>query len=313
MILGVLVSTHNKVTSPLRYPGSKATFLNVVLEFIDTHNLKGREIVEPYAGSGIVSLSLVANDLVSHATLVERDPLLYSFWKAVFDHTDTLVSSIEEIRVNMDTWHELRILLKHKTPEPGLVVDLALACLFFNRTNFSGVLHSGPIGGKNQNSAYKLDCRFNKKDIISRIKHISSLRDRISVRFDDALEFLQAANAQNNEQRFFYIDPPYFKQGRKLYRFYYKAIDHKRLHDIISVASFPWLLSYDKHEFIELLYHGFPQVHQSFRYMSRTPKQEHELVVTNMEKPLLATRVQQHSPMTFVVTLPENSVISVET
>jgi len=303
------VSTSNKITSPLRYPGSKATFLKVVLEFIEVHGLKGREIVEPYAGSGIVSLSLVAKNLVSHATLVERDPLLYSFWKAVFEHTDALLSSIEEINVNMDTWHELRVLLKHKIPEDKLIPDLALACLFFNRTNFSGVLHSGPIGGKNQSSDYKLDCRFNKKDIISRIRQISSLRDGVSVKFGDALEFLQKANIQNNEKRFFYVDPPYFKQGRKLYRYYYKVIDHKRLYDILSVATFPWLLSYDKHEFIELLYDGFPQVHQSFRYMSRTPKNENELVVTNMVIPVLDT---QYKPsLTSVSSLCDRSVIQI--
>ena len=303
------MSTSNKITSPLRYPGSKATFLKVVLEFIEVHGLKGREIVEPYAGSGIVSLSLVAKNLVSHATLVERDPLLYSFWKAVFEHTDALLSSIEEINVNMDTWHELRVLLKHKIPEDKLIPDLALACLFFNRTNFSGVLHSGPIGGKNQSSDYKLDCRFNKKDIISRIRQISSLRDGVSVKFGDALEFLQKANIQNNEKRFFYVDPPYFKQGRKLYRYYYKVIDHKRLYDILSVATFPWLLSYDKHEFIELLYDGFPQVHQSFRYMSRTPKNENELVVTNMVIPVLDT---QYKPsLTSVSSLCDRSVIQI--
>ncbi|MEI7867358.1 MAG: DNA adenine methylase [Candidatus Methylumidiphilus sp.] len=303
------MSTPNKIISPLRYPGSKATFLKVVLEFIEVHGLKGREIVEPYAGSGIVSLSLVANNLVSHATLVERDPLLYSFWKAVFEHTDILLSSIEDININMDTWYELRVLLKHKIPENELIPDLALACLFFNRTNFSGVLHSGPIGGKDQSSDYKLDCRFNKKDIISRIRQISSLRDGVSVKFGDALEFLQKANIQNHEKRFFYVDPPYFKQGRKLYRYYYKVIDHKRLYDILSVATFPWLLSYDKHEFIELLYDGFPQVHQSFRYMSRTPKNENELVVTNMVIPVLDTQYKPSS--TSVSSLCDRSVIQI--
>ena len=304
------MSIFNKIVSPLRYPGSKATFLNVVLEFIEVHDLKGKEIVEPYAGSGIVSLSLIANNLASHATLVERDPLLYSFWMAVFEHTDSLISSIENVAVNMDTWHKFRMHLKNTMPEDELVVDLALACLFFNRTNFSGVLHSGPIGGKNQSSDYKIDCRFNKKDIISRIRQISLLGDRVSVKFGDALEFLQNANTQNNEKRYFYIDPPYFKQGRKLYRYYYKVIDHKRLHDILSVATFPWLLSYDKHEFIELLYDSFPQVHQSFRYMTRTPKKENELVVTNMGRSILAA--QSHPSLIPVAPLRDVSIMLME-
>lgn len=206
------MSTPNKIISPLRYPGSKATFLNVVLKFVETYNLQGKEIIEPYAGSGIVSLSLVSNGIVNKATLIERDPLIYAFWKAVFEHTNTLVASIEKINVNIDTWNHLRTYLKVDKPDDFRITDLALACLFLNRTNFSGILHSGPVGGQNQDSKYKIDCRFNKKEIISRIQYISLLRDSISVVFGDALHFLQASHFKNNSNRFFYIDPPYFKQ-----------------------------------------------------------------------------------------------------
>jgi DNA adenine methylase len=288
------VSTlRKKIVSPLRYPGSKATFLHVVLDFIATHNLQGKEIVEPYAGSAIVSLSLVANEIVKKATLVERDPLLYAFWKTVFNHTDTLISSIENVNVNIDSWHRYREFLKYDQPVEDHIHELALACLFLNRTNFSGILHSGPVGGRSQNSNYKIDCRFNKKEIISRIQQIALLRDSISVVFDDALNFLHTVPVLNNSTHFFYFDPPYYKQGYQLYRFHYKTVDHKRLSDVLRNASYPWLLSYDKHEFIELLYDGFPQIHQSFRYMTKTPKQEKELVITNMRSAL--TEKNNHS------------------
>lgn len=281
------MSTPNQIKSPLRYPGSKATFLNVVLKFIETHKLYEKDIVEPYAGSGIVSLSLVSSGVIKRAILIERDPLIFAFWKAVFEHTDTLIASIEKVNVNIDTWHQFRNYLKYDTPENQQIPDLALVCLFLNRTNFSGILHSGPIGGQSQNSEYKIDCRFNKKKIISRIEHISLLKNSVSVVFDDALQFLHASNAKDSSNRFFYIDPPYFKQGRKLYRYNYKIIDHKRLSDILRNANFPWILSYDKHEFIELLYDDFLKTHQSFRYMTKTPKNENELVITNMQIPSL--------------------------
>ncbi len=284
---GKLVSTPDQIKSPLRYPGSKATFLNVVLKFIETHNLYEKDVVEPYAGSGIISLSLVSSGVIKRATLIERDPLIYAFWKAVFEHTDALIASIEKVSVNIDTWHHLRTYLEYDQPNDHHIPDLALACLFLNRTNFSGILHSGPVGGQNQNSKYKIDCRFNKKEIISRIQRISMLGDSISVVFDDALQFLHASNAKDSSNRFFYIDPPYFKQGRKLYRFNYKIVDHKRLSDILRNANFPWILSYDKHEFIELLYDDFLKTHQSFRYTTKTPKNENELVITNMQIPSL--------------------------
>ncbi|MGZ0019070.1 DNA adenine methylase [Nitrosomonas sp. wSCUT-2] len=276
------MSTPNQIESPLRYPGSKATFLNVVLRFIETHNLREKEIVEPYAGSGIVSLSLVSAGIIKKAILIERDPLIYAFWKSVFEHTDTLSSLIENVSVNIDTWHQLKEYLKYDYPNDQYIPDLALACLFLNRTNFSGILHSGPVGGRDQSSKYKIDCRFNKKAIISRIQKISLLRHSISVEFGDALQYLHASNAENNRNCFFYVDPPYFKQGRKLYRYNYKIVDHKRLADVLKNANFPWILSYDKHEFIELLYDDFIRIHQSFRYTSKIPKNENELVITNM-------------------------------
>ncbi len=278
------MSIPNQIKSPLRYPGSKATFFNVVLSFIETYGLHEKEIVEPYAGSGIVSLSLVSSGVINKATLIERDPLIFAFWKAVFEHTDTLITSIENVSVDIDTWHHIRSYLKYDHPGNQQITDLALACLFLNRTNFSGILHSGPVGGQNQNSNYKIDCRFNKKEIISRIQRISLLRDSVSVVFDDALQFLHTSNAnKKNTSSFFYIDPPYFKQGRKLYRYNHKVVDHKRLADILSNARFPWILSYDRHEFIELLYDNFLKTHQRFRYTTKIPKNENELVITNMQ------------------------------
>lgn len=272
-----------KVISPLRYPGSKATFVKVVLNFVSENGLKGKEIIEPYAGSAIVSLSLIANDIVNKATLVERDPLLYSFWKTVFDNTDSFVDQIENVRVNIESWNYFRNFLKLDIPDEDKISELALAALFLNRTNFSGILHSGPVGGRSQISNYSIDCRFNKKEIIQRIQQISVLRDSISVKFDDAINFLNKSSKTVNSNSFFYIDPPYFKQGRKLYRYHYKIVDHKRLSDILKDFNFPWLLSYDRHNFIELLYDDFYQNHQSFRYMTKSPKREKELVISNMD------------------------------
>jgi putative adenine-specific DNA methyltransferase len=44
-----------------------------------------------------------------------------------------------------------------------------------NRTNRSGILKAGVIGGKNQNGTYKIDARFNKNSIIERIKKLPNI------------------------------------------------------------------------------------------------------------------------------------------
>lgn len=271
-----------KFLNPLRYPGSKSAFIDDFSELVRSNNLSGLEIVEPYAGSASISLGLLFKGLVSSATLVERDPLVYSFWYCVFNRTTELVQAIKDLDVSLDTWHKLTKYRDLDGVDGEDVLALGVAGLFFNRTNFSGVLHAGPIGGQSQGSAYAVDCRFNKADLIKRIETVSSLADRISVHFGDAIQTLEKANGEDNENRFFYVDPPYYKQGRKLYRYHYSLSQHKDLANALSQANFRWILSYDNHPVIEHFYSDFIQISTGFRYSSRKPKQEHELVITNI-------------------------------
>ena len=271
-----------KFSNPLRYPGSKSGFIEEFSEYVKTNNLEGKQIVEPYAGSASISLGLLQKGLVSSAILIERDPLIFAFWHCVFFRTDELIAGIEGLDISLDTWHEFEQFKKMDASLPENILPLGLAGIFFNRTNFSGVLHAGPIGGKSQTSEYAVDCRFNKKDIIKRISIIAKLADRVSVFFGDAIQAIQDANNSDNSNRFFYVDPPYYKQGQKLYRYHYKIRDHKLLCDALTEARFPWILSYDNHHVIEHFYSDFDQITRNFRYSSRSPKQEKELLITNI-------------------------------
>ena len=274
-----------KLTNPLRYPGSKASFSSSVGAFVTACGYTGFEIVEPFAGSASVSIDLVSSGICSKATLIERDPLLYAFWHAVFFDTQRLCNKIKELSVNLATWHELRPLLTIKSPDEHELLDLAVAGLFFNRTNFSGVLHAGPIGGQQQKSAYKINCRFNKDDLIVRIRAISKLKDRVAVIFSDALEYLENQKSLNNLNRFYYIDPPYFVQGEKLYRYSFELPQHKQLAKVLRELKAPWLLSYDKHAVIEMLYERYVSSGFEFKYSSKTRKVEREFLVTNIKLP----------------------------
>jgi DNA adenine methylase len=246
--------------------------------------LAGCKLVEPYAGSAAVTLALVSEGICSEALIVERDPLMYSFWQVAFSNPEALIKKIQEADVSLKTWHELRVLLDCEQPDDGSIVEMAFAALFFNRTNFSGVLHTGPIGGQEQSSDYKIDCRFNRTDLVSKIESLAGLREKIEVRFGDAIDIIK-----ENKRRvapFFYIDPPYFVQGRKLYRHHYKLRDHVALSKALISAKFKWMLSYDNHEVIQSLYSDFTQVEKSFQYSTRVSKSENELLITNLDVPL---------------------------
>lgn len=272
-----------RLINPLRYPGSKSSFVEEFSEYIKTNNLVGKSIVEPYAGSSSISLGMLHKELVSFATLIERDPLIYAFWYCVFSKTEELIESIEQLEVTLDTWYLMEKYRLIDTPTQDNILAIGLAGLFFNRTNFSGVLHAGPIGGKTQTSAYPVHCRFNKNDIIKRILAVSKFADQVQVIFGDAIEFMEKANSEDNSNRFFYIDPPYYKQGSKLYRYHYDLIKHKLLADTLAESSYQWILSYDKHHVIEHFYTEFNKITRDFRYSSRSPKQEKELLITNIE------------------------------
>lgn len=154
-----------------------------------------------------MSLNLVSSGICERTTIVERDPLLFSFWKMVFTETEELIEKISRLDVSLETWHELQRFKSIDSPEGEDEIGLAVAGLFYNRTNFSGILLAGPIGGQSQSSDYKIDCRFNKSEIIKRILKIAELRDQVNVLFDDALNFLTKKNVSFSNT-LVYVDPP---------------------------------------------------------------------------------------------------------
>jgi DNA adenine methylase len=163
---------------------------------------------------------------------------------------------------------------------------LGVAGLFFNRTNFSGIIGAGPIGGKNQSSKYAIDCRFNKPKIIKQIRAAAKFRDRISVHYGDALTYLR----NHTEELatgfvFVYIDPPYYTQGKKLYRYFFEDHDHAQLAAYITAQGYPWLVSYDDHSEIRRLYEGNQFQPIYLDYKVRSSRTAQELVISNLEIP----------------------------
>jgi len=115
-----------------------------------------------------------------------------------------------------------------------------------SRTNRSGVIFGGAIGGsteeKQNNAKYKIDCRFNKQDLIQRLETIVANKRRIKVTNEDALVFLR----QLDNNMFVYLDPPYYVKGKSLYMNHYTDRDHEELaHYLQNEAHYSWVLSYD--------------------------------------------------------------------
>jgi DNA adenine methylase len=248
--------------SPLRYPGSKRKLVGYIRQVIEANHLHSELFVEPFAGGASVALQLLSDNVVENVGLIERDPLVASFWQVVFNDAEWLLEQIEALNVTIESWHEF----KQKVADDQLQTDQerALACLFLNRTNFSGFMarNVGPIGGRSQGSNYKIDCRFTKPTLIHRIKQISAYRERVafvwSQCWDDGLariqRFQEAGNLPTNV--LYYLDPPFFEQADSLYAFYFTDSDHRALRDTLLHLKAPWILSYDSVEKVKALYNG---------------------------------------------------------
>jgi DNA adenine methylase len=282
------VSRRPEPISPLRYPGGKTLLAPYVSGVIEENFLAGCTFYEPYAGGASVSLELLRLGFIANAILVERDPLVYAFWWCVFNDSENLCAAVEACNVSIDTWHSLQDLRKIDSPDETdyNLLQMGIAGLFFNRTNFSGIIGAGPIGGESQESKYKIDCRFNKEKIIRQISFLANYSDRMEIKFGDAVKFLMDnSNTINAGFSFVYIDPPYYMQGKKLYRHSYVDADHIALANFIRSERYPWLLSYDDHPKIRELYSDNQVQPVYLDYKVKSNRKAQELVISNLVIP----------------------------
>ncbi len=243
--------------SPLRYPGSKRRLVSYIEKTLSVNGLHPSLYIEPFAGGASVALGLLQERLVEQVILSDIDPWIASFWQTVFWDTEWLIDKIERTPITLDEWKRL------KQSQPQGVRQQAWACLFLNRTSFSGILRPevGPLGGKAQASPYKIDCRFPRQTLIQRIQQIAAFRNKVYAVWNLSWEdtFARIAEKQREgtlptDAVFYYLDPPFFDKAEELYRYYFRERDHERLRDALLSLEQKWVLSYDSAEQVEILY-----------------------------------------------------------
>ena len=241
--------------SPLRYPGGKNRLSSFIALSIANSGIHDCTYIEPFAGGAGVALALLLDGTVSRIVINDFDKAIYSFWRAVKESPNDLIKRIDRTPVTIDEWHKQRKIYSDAT---AYSVDLAFATLFLNRTNRSGILSAGPIGGYKQDGDWLLDVRFNKEAIISKISVISTLKDYISVYNKDIISLLKNYIQKHNDNIFLYFDPPYYNKGQKLYKNFLTPADHEKIRDvIIQEIDAPWIMTYDDVNEIHELYHTY--------------------------------------------------------
>lgn len=244
----------NKLFTPLRYPGGKARFAPMIADVINGNTLAGGHYLEPYAGGAGVALVLLMDGVVSHIHINDADPAVSVFWRAAVQDTAELIKLVANEPVTMEAWHHWRAMMLGKTT--GTQIERGFATLFMNRTNRSGILKGGVIGGKAQAGAYKLDARFMRDELCLRLERIGRHAEGISVYEEDAYKLLLRCHEFLPRTSLIYLDPPYYVKGAGLYRNFYKHDDHAQIARLLGSNRFrrPWVVSYDNADEIRTMY-----------------------------------------------------------
>ncbi len=229
--------------SPLRYPGGKRRLIGAISALIEANEYNDVVYAEPFAGGAAVGIALLFEEYASTIHLNDLNKPIFAFWDAVLNDTDALCSKIRSAPLTMDEWHKQRAVYDSRNSADNN--ELGFATLFLNRTNRSGIVNGGVIGGKNQTGKWKIDARFNKNELIQRIEKIGRYRNRINLHQTDALEFSENVLMADSRTIFTFFDPPYIKNGNDLYLDNYREEDHRRLSSHIEKLNQPWVCTYD--------------------------------------------------------------------
>jgi DNA adenine methylase len=250
--------------SPLRYPGGKRKLSNYIKLVVAQNGLLGRHYVEPYAGGAAVALALLFEGYVSHIHINDLSRSVYAFWYTVLNETDLLCFRIQSVVVTMDEWYRQRGV--QEEAHKASLLDLGFSTFFLNRTNRSGIILGGVIGGKGQEGPYKLDARYNVENLIDRIRRVASHRDQISIYNEDAADFIGNILPGVPGDALVYLDPPYYSKGKDLYESNYDYGDHRTISELVANIQQSWIVTYDNVPEIIDLYGDYSRIVYHFHY-----------------------------------------------
>lgn len=265
------VNIHNSI---LRYPGGKSRLAPWFKDNIIKNSFFDYTYIEPYAGGAGIALYLLFNDVVKKIHINDIDPVIYAIWYNVLNDTENFLKLMYDTKVSISTWQKQKEILLDTNSDS---LNLGFAGFFLNRTNISGVIKGGAIGGLAQTGKYLIDCRFNKKDLEKKIIKIADKAKKIKISNCDAIKLLKKLNGKKNN--LIYIDPPYYHKGSQLYRNYYKHSDHENIAKTINMLTNPWVVTYDNCEQIKQLYNANKQIEFSISYMTGKNNKGQELMI----------------------------------
>ena len=265
-----------RTASPLRYPGGKAVLANVLAQTRSLNGLGDLVLAEPFAGGAGASLPLLYGEEVPAIWINDADQAIHDFWWAVTERSSAILNLLRDTPVTIDEWLRQRSVYRRGTASR---VRRGFAAFYLNRCNRSGIIiDGGPIGGIKQSGAWKIDARFNKKGLESRLARVAEYRERISVSGTDGMELIRRAEHEN---AFLSVDPSYYYKGEELYLNSVDTTYHEALAAQMRLLKSPWILTYDDCPETRRIYRGWANIRGfSLRYAAAERRVDAEILIS---------------------------------
>lgn len=221
--------------SPFRYPGGKTWLVPKARKWF-AQAANGSELIEPFAGGGIIALTAVAEHYFGHVTMVELDEDMAAAWQTILsEDCQWLIKQISSFVVNPDN---INYTIEHATDG---MKERAFSTIVRNRTNHGGILAKGSGLIKTGENGRGLSSRWYPGTLVKRIADVNRIRERITFIHGDAFQVME--QRLDDANAFFFIDPPYTIAGRRLYNHF--EVDHRRIFELASQMRGHFLLTYD--------------------------------------------------------------------
>lgn len=270
--------------TPLRYPGGKTKLYSMIAPILRASVGEESLYVEPFAGGAGLALKLLFCRDVKSIILNDIDENIYLFWRACVETPEKLCTMIEDAELSISEWDRQKGI--YDTPGRHSDLERAFALFYLNRCNRSGIIKGGPIGGRDQKGTYKIGARFNKENLMRKVKAIGKRKADIEIYCMDGKDFIRkVCSGLPEKNTIVNIDPPYVNKGQELYINAFAKKDHEELSVAIKELTQPWIVTYDANDLIRNLYGEYSIQEIELGYSAgNTRKTGSEYFITNIAR-----------------------------